>query len=77
MLDTAEYHKPEMLISINCFVTPVAEELTAVLTYHLVTTFSSRDCHLTRWTLLGIPKNFLDTHDLIYHITHPFLLPTI
>lgn len=64
----------EMIISINCLVTLVAEILPTVLTHHLVATFSFGNCHLTRRALLSITEYCLDTKDFIYHFTFFTLL---
>jgi hypothetical protein len=58
-----------MIISINRLVTAVAEILPTVITHHLVATFNSGNCHLTRWALLSITKYFLDTKNFIDHLT--------
>lgn len=63
-----------MFISINSLVTAIAEILATVIADHLVATFSSGNCHLTRWALLSITEYFLNTKKLIDHFTLLFPL---
>lgn len=65
---------PEVIVTIDCLITAIAEILSTIVAYHLVTPFNSGDCHLTRWTLFGITKYFLNTEHLIDHFLLTALL---
>ena len=70
-----ENNVPEMIIAIDCFVTPIAKVLATVITDHLVATFGSGDCNLARWALLRITKYFLHAEKFINHFT--FFTPLV
>lgn len=57
-----------MIISVNFLITTVAEVVPTVFTHHLVAAPSFGYCHLTRWALLCIAKNFPHTENLIDHL---------
>ena len=68
-------HTPEMIISINCLIAPIAEVLPTITAYHLVATIRLGNSHLTRWALFGITKYFLNTKKFINHFS--LLMPLL
>lgn len=67
---------PEMYLwfwCINYFVAAVTEVLFTITTFHFVTTFSSRNCHVTLRAQLGITMNFFRTE----HFFDLFMFPSL
>lgn len=63
-----------MIVTINSFVTAIAEVLPTVVTDHLVATSGSGDRCLARWALLSVTKYFCDTKKFINHVKFSTLL---
>lgn len=68
---------PEMSIwirFINCFVAAITEILSTITALHFVTTFSTRNCHVTRRTELRITMDFFHTEHFVDLFEFPTLL---